>query len=197
MNSLFVVVLGWIAVVLSTSLSLPQVIAALRVGGRAQISLWPWVAVSGSAITWVIYGMTFGNYPLVVSNVLSFIASGVIVVLVGLREHGTRAWKYFGALLGLAVVLYALLAFPVLFAIASAMPSCIGWLAQAARLVRDRRPVGFAIGSAWLTVLSQSCWLVYGFAVHDIPLAISTQPILAAAILVTGLYSAPRRTVIV
>lgn len=191
------VVLGWIAVVLSTSLSLPQVVAALRVGGRAQISLWPWVAVSGSAITWVIYGMTFGNYPLVVSNVLSFTASGVIVLLVGIREHGQRAWMYFGALVGLAVALYSLLAFPILFAIASAMPSCIGWLAQAARLVRDRRPLGFAIGSVWLTVLSQSCWLIYGFSVHDIPLAISTQPILSAALLVAVLYSVPRRTVIV
>ena len=72
--------IGSVAALLTTLSFLPQVLRVLRTGDTEAISLAMYAIFVVGIVLWGIYGLLIGSWPVIVSNALTFILSGVILV---------------------------------------------------------------------------------------------------------------------
>ena len=77
----FVTVLGLVAGVLTTVAFLPQVIRTWKTRSTKDISLGMFsIYVAGIAL-WLAYGLMLGDLPLILSNIVTFVLAGTILLL--------------------------------------------------------------------------------------------------------------------
>jgi MtN3 and saliva related transmembrane protein len=70
-----------IAAVLTTIAFLPQVIRTWRTRSTSDISLGMFVTYVTGILLWLVYGLMIHDMPLIVSNAVTFVLSGTILLL--------------------------------------------------------------------------------------------------------------------
>lgn len=75
----FVTTIGLLAGILTTISFLPQVIKTWRSKSAKDISLSMFLTFCMGVILWIVYGICIGNFPIILTNLLTLILSGSIL----------------------------------------------------------------------------------------------------------------------
>lgn len=73
--------LGYIAATLTTVAFVPQVVRALRTRDTRALSLGMYGIFTVGIAFWLGYGLVLGSWPIIVSNSLTLVLAGIILVL--------------------------------------------------------------------------------------------------------------------
>lgn len=85
--------LGYAAAILTTGSFVPQALLTLRTRDVSGISLAMYASFTLGVALWLAYGLSLGQWPIVVANTVTLVLSLVIlaVKLASLRPRSTRA----------------------------------------------------------------------------------------------------------
>ena len=83
-----VTLLGTVAGIASTSSFVPQVVKVVRTRDTASISAAMYAVTVTAFALWVTYGVLIGAWPVIVSNAVSLMLSGFILVMKLLPRRG-------------------------------------------------------------------------------------------------------------
>jgi len=75
-------VVGYVAALLTTFSSIPQIMRVCRLKESGDISLWTTSALSIGILLWCIYGIAIGDLPVILANSTSLGLSAVLLFLV-------------------------------------------------------------------------------------------------------------------
>lgn len=78
----YVDLIGTVAAVITTLCWLPQIVKIVRERDTTSISLGTNAALASGIVLWLIYGLLLGAWPVILSNVVSFL---FIATIVGLK----------------------------------------------------------------------------------------------------------------
>lgn len=82
----FVTLIGMVAAMLTTAAFLPQVLRTWKTRSTSDISLGMFVTYVTGIVLWLVYGLMLGDIPLIASNAVTLVLSGIIL---GLKlRHG-------------------------------------------------------------------------------------------------------------
>jgi MtN3 and saliva related transmembrane protein len=73
-------ILGIIAGSLTTAAFIPQVIKIWKTRSARDISLVMFVILCIGVLLWAVYGVVFGLWPVIISNTVTFLLSGAIII---------------------------------------------------------------------------------------------------------------------
>ena len=74
--------IGYIADLLTTFSSVPQIIRVCRLKESRDISLWTTSALSAGILLWFIHGIVIGDLPVILANGVSLVLSALMMFLV-------------------------------------------------------------------------------------------------------------------
>jgi len=74
--------IGYIAALLTTFSSVPQIIRVCRLKESRDISLWTTSALSAGILLWFIHGIVIGDLPVILANGVSLVLSALMMFLV-------------------------------------------------------------------------------------------------------------------
>jgi len=72
---------GATAATLTTLSFVPQAVKTIRTRETHGISLWMYVAFTIGIMFWCVYGVMLGSWPMIISNALTLVLAGTILVL--------------------------------------------------------------------------------------------------------------------
>lgn len=72
--------LGYVAAVLTTVSFLPQALRTFRTRDTRDISLTMYVAFTVGVAFWLGYGIVLGSWPMILSNIVTLLLAGTILV---------------------------------------------------------------------------------------------------------------------
>jgi MtN3 and saliva related transmembrane protein len=72
---------GILAGALTTGSFLPQVFQIIRERNTSSISLGMYAAFTSGILMWLVYGVMIGSVSIMVTNVLTLILSGIVLVM--------------------------------------------------------------------------------------------------------------------
>ena len=72
--------LGLVGGTLTTSSFVPQVIKAVKTKSTKDVSLGMFALLSAGIFIWIVYGFMIDSLPVILTNIMSFIFSTVILV---------------------------------------------------------------------------------------------------------------------
>jgi MtN3 and saliva related transmembrane protein len=81
MNAVLIEMLGYVAATLTTISFLPQAWLIWKTRSAKSVSLGMYSAFVTGIGLWLIYGALIGSWPLVASNSVTFVLSGLILAL--------------------------------------------------------------------------------------------------------------------
>jgi MtN3 and saliva related transmembrane protein len=84
-----IVVLGYLAALLTTGAAVPQVVQTWRSHEVRGISVPYWVILSSGVALWLVYGLSIGDGPLVAANAVS-LALDLTVLWLTFRYRSLR-----------------------------------------------------------------------------------------------------------
>ena len=73
---------GYIAAILTTFSSIPQILRVYRLKESRDISLWTVSSLSAGVLLWVVHGIIIGDQPVIMANVVSLCLSFALICLV-------------------------------------------------------------------------------------------------------------------
>jgi uncharacterized protein with PQ loop repeat len=161
-------ILGWLAVVLSATMGLPQLVRLVRTRSVEGLSLTSWRLMLTMNTVWTVHGVVLHQLPMILTNFLVLFTTVPILVLLA-REHGRRVVTTMAPSLALAAAMVAIdltlgsAAFGVVTT-ALAVSTAAG---QSIALVRSPHVLGVSALFTVLAVVYQSLWVVWGLLVHD------------------------------
>ena len=74
-------VIGYVAALLTTFSSIPQIIRVCRLKESRDISLWTTFVLSAGILLWFIHGLIIGDLPVIFANGVSW---GLSILMLGL-----------------------------------------------------------------------------------------------------------------
>jgi len=74
--------IGYCAATLTTGAFVPQAVKTIRSRDTRSISLWMYVAFTVGIALWFVYGVALQSWPVILSNLLSFLLA---VTILGLK----------------------------------------------------------------------------------------------------------------
>ena len=74
-------VVGYAAGFLATAAFVPQVVKTFRERSARDISLGMYVLFCGGVALWLLYGVLIGSWPVIISNFVTLVLSGAVLVL--------------------------------------------------------------------------------------------------------------------
>ena len=81
MNPNVVTALGLVAATLTTISFLPQVLRTVRTRDTRAISVSMYATFVAGVGLWLVYGLLTGDVPIIVSNAITFVLSGIVFIL--------------------------------------------------------------------------------------------------------------------
>jgi MtN3 and saliva related transmembrane protein len=75
------VVIGYLAAVLTSASALPQLIRTLRTRDVRGISIPSWLALALGVALWFVYGAAIGSGPLIIANAVGLVLDCAVLVL--------------------------------------------------------------------------------------------------------------------
>lgn len=83
--------IGYAAAALTTSSFLPQALLTLRTRNVSGISLGMYSAFTAGVALWLAYGITIGQWPIVIANALTLaLAATILVVKIAVEREQRR-----------------------------------------------------------------------------------------------------------
>lgn len=73
--------LGYIAAALTTVAFVPQALRALRTRETRALSLGMYLIFTVGIVFWLAYGLALGSWPIILSNAVTLLLAGTILVL--------------------------------------------------------------------------------------------------------------------
>ena len=73
--------IGYSAATLTTAAFVPQAIKTIRSRETHAISFWMYLMFTVGIALWFVYGVALGSWPVIVSNVLTFLLAATILAL--------------------------------------------------------------------------------------------------------------------
>lgn len=74
-------ILGFVAAFLTSFALVPQVVRTFKTRDTRGISLWMFAMSSSGTLLWVIYGILLDEWPIIVSNIFSFVLLLMILIM--------------------------------------------------------------------------------------------------------------------
>jgi len=74
-------IVGYVAGVLATAAFVPQVAKTFKARSARDISLGMYVLFCAGVGLWLVYGVLIASWPVIVSNVVTLVLSGAVLVL--------------------------------------------------------------------------------------------------------------------
>jgi uncharacterized protein with PQ loop repeat len=155
-----VVVLGWIAAALASSVALPQVVKPLSSRTTAGISLTAWRLTLAANIAWTSHGVVAGHANIWLPNLIFMLCS--LIILNQLRRDRALTWTATFApsmVLGLTTLGIDLTCGPLAFAVAAGLPSVVAQILQFHELVLAPRISGVSLPFLVMNTINQAVWL--------------------------------------
>ena len=159
---------GWLAVVISTTMALPQLVRLVRTRNVEGVSLTAWTAILALNLAWAAHGIRISEMPLIVTNVLAPLTTLPILYLVT-RASGRRfvvnllpSLALAAAAIGIDLVLGS-----AAFGVAGVCLAVVSNVGQSIELIRSPHVRGVATLFMVLAVVNQGVWLVWAVLVAD------------------------------
>lgn len=159
---------GWLAVVISTTMALPQLVRLVRTRNVEGVSLTAWKAILALNLAWAAHGIRIAEMPLIVTNVLAPLTTLPILYLVT-RASGRRfvvnllpSLALAAAAIGIDLVLGS-----AAFGVAGVCLAVVSNVGQSIELIRSPHVRGVATLFMVLAVVNQGVWLVWAVLVAD------------------------------
>ena len=159
---------GWLAVVISTTMALPQLVRLVRTRNVEGVSLTAWKAILALNLAWAAHGIRISEMPLIVTNVLAPLTTLPILYLVT-RASGRRfvvnllpSLALAAAAIGIDLVLGS-----AAFGVAGVCLAVVSNVGQSIELIRSPHVRGVATLFMVLAVVNQGVWLVWAVLVAD------------------------------
>jgi MtN3 and saliva related transmembrane protein len=70
---------GFMAAICTTVAFIPQAMRTIRTKDTSGISLWMYVVFTLGVFLWLVYGLSIGNYPIIIANVVTFALAATIL----------------------------------------------------------------------------------------------------------------------
>ena len=188
-------VLGWVAAIVGSAISVPQLVRLLRARTSAGLSLLMWQLMVAVGLGWTSHGIMVAKANLIVPNVLTFVSAALVVRLI-VKDRGIgplHAWTLpivlGGALAGVDILWGA-----VVYGIATSVPQVIGALAQLVDVVRCPDISGVSPWFLLLNLTIQGLWVWWSLLVDEKAITVAGTSTGAVA-LATLLWYVARRGV--
>ncbi|MGL4974999.1 MAG: SemiSWEET transporter [Bosea sp. (in: a-proteobacteria)] len=81
MSPAFIETLGFLAAACTTLCWVPQAVRTIRTKDTKAISLWMQILLVIGIALWLVYGLLIMSWPLIASNVVTFVLVGIILRL--------------------------------------------------------------------------------------------------------------------
>jgi uncharacterized protein with PQ loop repeat len=163
----------------------PQMLRTLRNRTMPGVSALSWGLLSLTCTAWLLYGVRTGEVPQIPGNVL--LVSGAVVIALAVpsartvraRAAGLLAAAFVLVLLAVVAPVEVIGAIALSGALVSSVPQTITSLTR-----KDATRSAVSPLSWVLRIASQTCWLTYALALHDVTVTVSAIVILSNAIIV-------------
>ncbi len=161
-------IVGWAGALTALSIGIPQAIRLLRTRNTAGLSVVAWQAMLTLNMGWLVHGVLIDAPNMIVPNVVSFVVSTTVLLLLR-HERQLNAWKLLApVLLGAgAMVAVDLTVGSTWFGVTAIVVSLIANTGQGINLVREPAITGVAPGFLVIQLTNQVVWLTWGSMVGD------------------------------
>lgn len=78
---MFLILISWLAVVLSSVQLIPQIIKSLQMKETRDISLFTLLIIMAASLSWIIHGVSRNDIAIIVANAIAFVSAATIVIL--------------------------------------------------------------------------------------------------------------------
>ena len=183
-------IIGWLAGVLTLASGVPQVIKLVRTRDSQGVSEWTYVIWASTALFWAGWGFHIGAAPMIAVNLILLPILTTLVVLLG---PDRRQLAFLVA--SPPILLLALLVLPPASAVIGTILICLLAVPSVVEAYRTEDPSGVAIGTWVLLALSAALWVTYNVGI-GYPLAASSlvvEAILACLVIGRTLLDRRRR----
>lgn len=161
-------ILGWLAVVMSATMGLPQLVRLARTRNVEGLSLTAWRLNLTMNTVWTVHGAILHQLPMILTNFLVLFTTVPILVLLA-REHGRSVLTTMAPSVALAAAFVAidLTLGSAAFGVVTTALAISAAGGQSVALVRSPHVLGVSTVFTVLAVVYQSLWVVWGLLVHD------------------------------
>ncbi len=161
-------VLGWLAVVISATMGLPQLVRLVRTRNVEGLSLTGWRLILTMNTVWTVHGALLHQLPMVLTNFLVLFTTVPILHLLA-REHGRNVVSTMAPslVLAAAMILVDVALGSTAFGVVSTALAVSATAGQSIALIRAPHVLGVSALFTVLAVLYQSLWVAWGLLVPD------------------------------
>jgi uncharacterized protein with PQ loop repeat len=160
--------LGWLAVVMSATMGLPQLVRLARTRNVEGLSLPAWRLILTMNLVWTVHGAVLHQLPMILTNSLVLFTTVPILTLLA-REHGRGFMTTMAPSVALAAAMIAidLTLGSAAFGVVSTALAVSASGGQSIELIRAPHVLGVSSLFTVLAVLYQSLWVAWGLLVRD------------------------------
>ncbi len=161
-------ILGWIAVVVGTTLGMPQLVRLIRTHRVDGLSLSSWRAILVANIAWAAHGAHLGQLTMVITNTIGLFSTLPILYLLARRFRRNVIVLLLPSLV-VASVMIAIdhVLGSAAFGAAAIALATFSNIGQSIQLVRSQHVGGVSPLFVTFAVLNQLIWMTWGLIVHD------------------------------
>lgn len=161
-------ILGWLAVVMSATMGLPQLVRLVRTRNVEGLSLTGWRLILTMNTVWTVHGALLHQLPMVLTNFLVLFTTVPILYLLA-REHARSVVATMAPSLALAAAFVAIdvVLGSAAFGVVTTALAVSAAAGQSIALVRSPHVLGVSSLFTVLAVVYQSLWVAWGLLVGD------------------------------
>lgn len=161
-------ILGWIAVVVGTTIGMPQLVRLIRTHRVDGLSLIAWRSILVANIAWAAHGLRLAQVPMILTNTIGLCSTLPILYLLAKRFRRNVVVLVLPSL----VVASAMIAIDHLlgsaaYGVAAICLATFANIGQSIQLVRAHHVGGVSPLFVTLAVVNQLIWVSWGLIVHD------------------------------
>jgi uncharacterized protein with PQ loop repeat len=162
------VALGWLAVVISTTMGLPQLFRLVRTRNVEGVSLTAWRLILAMNLAWTAHGIRISQTPLILTNALGPLTTVPILYLLA-RASGRKMLPTLvpSVVLAAAAVGVDLAFGSAAYGVAAVGLAVVATVGQSLELIRAPHVRGVATLYMVLAVVNQLVWLGWALLVAD------------------------------
>lgn len=160
--------LGWLAVVISTTMGLPQLVRLARTRNVEGVSLTAWRFILAMNLAWTAHGMRISQAPLIVTNALGPLTTVPILYFLARASQRKMLPTLLPSVVFAAVAVGVDLAFgSAPYGVAAVGLAVVANVGQSLELIRAPHVRGVAPLFMVLAVVNQLVWLGWSLLVAD------------------------------
>lgn len=161
-------ILGWIAVVVGTTLGMPQLVRLIRTHRVDGLSLVSWRAILVANIAWAAHGVHLGQVPMIITNTIGLFSTLPILYLLAKRFRRNIVVLVLPSLVvaSVMIVIDHVLG-SAAYGVAAICLATFVNIGQSIQLVRSQHVTGVSPLFVTFAVVNQLIWVAWGLTVHD------------------------------